>query len=101
MPKAYPEEFCEDVVRVARNRGPGVTLKQEAADFGVQVMTLSKWKLRADIDNGPETRNDQPGERGTAGGTSADQTAGAGERGPAPGRHLPVTGEPAGKRIYP
>ena len=25
MPKPYPEEFREDVVRVARNRGPGVT----------------------------------------------------------------------------
>ena len=31
----------------------------------------------------------------------ADQAAGAGERGPAPGRGVPVAGEPAGKRIYP
>ncbi|WP_165398231.1 hypothetical protein [Streptomyces albidoflavus] len=35
MPKPYPEEFREDVVRVARNREPGVTLEQIAADFGV------------------------------------------------------------------
>lgn len=30
MPKPYPEEFREDVVRVARNRGPGVTVEQVA-----------------------------------------------------------------------
>ncbi|MGW3690423.1 hypothetical protein [Streptomyces sp. NPDC005125] len=36
MPKPYPKEFREDVVRVARNRGPGVTLEQVAADFGVR-----------------------------------------------------------------
>ncbi|WP_199239470.1 hypothetical protein [Streptomyces sp. ICBB 8177] len=35
MPKPYPKEFREDVVRVARNREPGVTLEQIAADFGV------------------------------------------------------------------
>lgn len=52
MPKPYPEEDREDVVRVARNRGPGVTLEQVAADFGVHVMTLSKWMRRADIDDG-------------------------------------------------
>ncbi|WP_369275855.1 IS3 family transposase [Streptomyces sp. R11] len=52
MPKPYPEEFREDVVRVARNRGPGVTLEQVAADFGVHAVTLSKWMRRADIDDG-------------------------------------------------
>jgi transposase-like protein len=52
VPKPYPEEFREDVVRVARNRDPGVTLDQVAADFGVHVMTLSKWMRRADIDDG-------------------------------------------------
>ncbi|MFB8038626.1 transposase [Streptomyces sp. NPDC056004] len=52
MPKPYPEEFREDVVRVARNRGPGVTIEQVAADFGVHAMTLWKWMRRADIDDG-------------------------------------------------
>ena len=52
MPKPFPEEFREDVVRVARNRGPGVTLEQVGADFGVHVMTLSKWMRRADIGDG-------------------------------------------------
>jgi transposase len=52
VPKPYPEEFRRDVVRVARNRGPGVTLDRVAADFGVHVITLSKWMRRADIDDG-------------------------------------------------
>ena len=39
-------------MRVARNSGPGVTLEQVAADFGVHVMTLSKWMRRVDIDDG-------------------------------------------------
>ncbi|MFJ6071564.1 IS3 family transposase [Streptomyces sp. NPDC093065] len=52
MPKPYPKEFREDVVRVARNREPGVTLEQIAADFGVHPITLSKWLRRADTDEG-------------------------------------------------
>ncbi|GAA2358310.1 transposase [Streptomyces violaceusniger] len=50
MPKPYPKEFRENVVRVARNREPGVTLEQIAADFGVHPITLSKWLRRADTD---------------------------------------------------
>ena len=42
MPKPYPKEFREDVVRVARNREPG--------DFGVHPITLSKWLRRAETD---------------------------------------------------
>ncbi|MFC8008630.1 IS3 family transposase [Streptomyces olivaceus] len=52
MPKPYPKEFREDVVRVARNREPGVTLEQIAADFGVHPITLSKWLRRADTEEG-------------------------------------------------
>ncbi|MFF5030126.1 IS3 family transposase [Streptomyces collinus] len=52
MPKPYPEEFRQDVVRVARNRGPGVTVEQVATDFGVHPMTLWKWMRRADVDDG-------------------------------------------------
>ncbi|MGV4891808.1 IS3 family transposase [Streptomyces viridosporus] len=39
-------------MRVARNREPGVTLEQIAADFGVHPITLSKWLRRADTDEG-------------------------------------------------
>jgi transposase-like protein len=52
MPKPYPAEFRDDVVRVARNREPGVTIEQIAKDFGVHAMTLQKWLRRADIDDG-------------------------------------------------
>ncbi|MFI6653821.1 IS3 family transposase [Streptomyces sp. NPDC050529] len=52
MSKPYPEEFREDVVRVARNRGPGVTVEQVAAGFGVHAMTLWKWMRRVDVDAG-------------------------------------------------
>ena len=52
VPKPYPTEFRDDVVRVARGREPGVTIEQIAKDFGVHPMTLTKWLRRADIDEG-------------------------------------------------
>ena len=56
MPKPYPQEFRDDVVKVARNRPDGTTLEQIAHDFGIHPMTLSKWLRRAAIDDG-----DRPG----------------------------------------
>lgn len=56
MPKPYPQEFRDDVVRVARQRDAGVTLEQIADDFGIHAMTLSKWLRQAAIDDG-----DKPG----------------------------------------
>jgi transposase len=52
MPKPYPSEFRDDVVRVARNRESGVTIEQIAKDFGVHTMTLQKWLQRAAVDDG-------------------------------------------------
>ncbi|MFL0460952.1 transposase [Kytococcus sedentarius] len=52
MPAPYPQEFREDVVRVARSRQDGVTLAQIAKDFGIHEMTLHKWVRQADIDDG-------------------------------------------------
>ena len=52
MPKPYPQEFRDDVVRVARNREPGVTLEAIAADFGIHAMTLSNWMRKADVEDG-------------------------------------------------
>ncbi|WIM73300.1 transposase [Corynebacterium suedekumii] len=43
MTKPYPKEFRDDVVRVARNREPGVELSQIAKDFGVHFTTLYSW----------------------------------------------------------
>jgi len=52
VPKPYPREFRDDVVRVARNREPGVSVEQIAKDFGVHPMTLFKWMRQADVDDG-------------------------------------------------
>ena len=43
MPNSYPSEFRRDVVVVAMNREPGVTLEKIAADFGIHPITLSTW----------------------------------------------------------
>ncbi len=56
MPKPYPKEFRDDVVRVATNRESGVTLEQVAKDFGIHPMTLSNWISKAAVDAG-----DKPG----------------------------------------
>jgi transposase-like protein len=50
--KPYPKEFRDDVVRVARNREPGVELSQIAKDFGIHFTTLYSWMKRADIEDG-------------------------------------------------
>lgn len=52
MPKAYPKEFREDVVRVARNREDGTTVKQIAKDFGISESCLTNWLMKADVEDG-------------------------------------------------
>ncbi len=52
MPKPYPREFRDDVVRVALTRDAGVTVEQVANDFGVHPMTLFKWLRAAGGDAG-------------------------------------------------
>lgn len=52
MPKEFPKEFRDDVVRVARNREPGVTIAQVAKDFGIHPGTLEKWLYRDRVDTG-------------------------------------------------
>jgi len=52
MPKPYPGEFREDVIRVARSREPGVRIKDIAADFGITESCLTNWLSRADRDEG-------------------------------------------------
>ena len=52
MPRPYPREFREDVIRVARNREPGVHLKDIAADFGISESCLTNWLQAADVEDG-------------------------------------------------
>ncbi|WP_043962021.1 transposase [Micromonospora haikouensis] len=63
MPKPYPREF-RSVVRIARDREAGVTVKHIANDFGVHPMTLFKWLRQADVDAGVKP--------GVSGGESAE-----------------------------
>ena len=54
MSKPYPQEFRDDVVRVARRREPGVTLEEIAEDFGIHPMTLTKWLRQSSLEAGGE-----------------------------------------------
>ena len=50
MPKPFPREFREDVVRVARSSDASVA--QVAKDFGVSESCLHRWLKLADVDDG-------------------------------------------------
>ena len=52
VPKPYPKEFRDDVVRVARSREPGQSLKQVAVDFGISESCLTNWLKQADVEDG-------------------------------------------------
>lgn len=52
MPKPFPREFRDDVVRVARNRDAKTTIEQIAKDFGVHPQTLQTWLRKADVEDG-------------------------------------------------
>jgi transposase-like protein len=52
VPKPFPREFKEDVIRVARSRDAGVTIAQVAKDFGVSESCLQNWLTAADRADG-------------------------------------------------
>ena len=52
MPKPYPRELREDVIRVARHREPDVLLKDIATDFGISESCLNNWMRAADVEDG-------------------------------------------------
>src|SRR5687767_1551134 len=52
MPRPYPREFREDVVRVARERGSGVRIKDVAADLGISESCLSNRLAAGDVEDG-------------------------------------------------
>lgn len=101
MPKPYPREFREDVVRVARNRDADVTLAQMARDFSDQRILSGRL-----VEEGRRRgRHEIAGERGRRcrepGIEVTGTSSGAGERGPAPRGGVPRAGEPAGKMMFP
>ena len=52
MPRPYPREFREDVVRVAREREAGVRIRDIAKDFGISESCLANWLKAADVEDG-------------------------------------------------
>ena len=50
MPKAFPREFREDVIRVYRDSGASVA--QVAKDFGISEACLHRWLKIADRKDG-------------------------------------------------
>ncbi|MFL0457483.1 IS3 family transposase [Brachybacterium paraconglomeratum] len=64
MPAPYPQEFRDDVVRVARNREPGQKLSQIAKDFGISESCLTNWMRQADVEDGarPGTTREESSE---------------------------------------
>ncbi len=52
MPPRYPKEFRDDVVKIALDHGPEVTLAQIAKDFGIHVGTLDKWLREERVEQG-------------------------------------------------
>ena len=50
MPRAFPREFRDDVVAIARRRE--VSFERIAKDFGISPTTVQNWVSRAEIDDG-------------------------------------------------
>jgi transposase-like protein len=101
MPSAYPREFREDVIRVARNREPGVRIKDIAADFRISESCVDNWLRTADADDGIRlgTTTDERSENREL--KKASAATRARERGPTPRCCISVPGEPAGKMMFP
>jgi len=47
MPKPYPKEFRDEVVRVCLNREEGVRIRDVANDFGITESCLGNWLAQA------------------------------------------------------
>ena len=50
MTKHYPQEFRDDVVKVARLRQS--SMRQVAHDFGISAATLYQWLRKAEMEEG-------------------------------------------------
>jgi len=63
MGKPYPQEFRDDVVRIARNRDSKTTMEQIARDFGIHATTLAGWLRKAEANDQTEPGRDDQGEQ--------------------------------------
>lgn len=52
MPKQYPQEIRDDVIRVALNCDLGVTVAEVAHDIWVAPGTLERWSTRHHVETG-------------------------------------------------
>jgi transposase len=50
MPRAFPREFRDDVVAIARRRE--VSFEQIAKDFGISATTVQNWVSKAEVEEG-------------------------------------------------
>jgi len=50
MPRAFPREFRDDVVAIARRRE--VPVAQIARDFGISETTVQNWVSKAEVEDG-------------------------------------------------
>ena len=88
----HPKEFRDDVVAVARKGEASIA--QVAHDFGISESCLRNW-LRQPMSRTGSVRQPAAGPvRGGARAQAPQPAARAGERGAAPGRGVPVAGEP-------
>jgi transposase len=53
MPKAFPREFREDVIRVYRDSD--ASMAQVAKDFGVSASCLKRWLVVEERESSPRT----------------------------------------------
>ena len=59
VPKPYPKEFRDEVVRVALNREDGVRIRDIAEDFGITESCLGNWLTQArGVGQAPEARSE-------------------------------------------
>jgi putative transposase len=101
MPKAFPKEFREDVIRVYRDSD--ASMAQVAKDFGISLSCLKRWLAIEERNSSRSSGSPQSGSESDAlrEANKADQAARAGERGASPGGCVSVAGASAGKMMYP
>jgi transposase-like protein len=101
MPKAFPKEFREDVIRVYRDSD--ASMAQVAKDFGISPSCLKRWHAIDDRNSGRSSGSTRSGSESDAlrEGTSGSSSSRRRTRSCAPGCRLSLAGPPAGRMMYP